>query len=179
MQEGIRICRKCLLEEMDEEAVYAIYGTEKAEIPLAIQLAQADRTVTFHFDGAVADYQDEWVLADKYTGETYSLEDTITIASVSTNAGRFVLQNKKRMAEQAAVKARHVYVLAAHDGKLEIMSDKIEMKQVRVYGMDGKLLAEQNVIGFSCVVDGLNEQFVLVQAVLADGSRELLKLMIP
>ena len=59
------------------------------------------------------------------------------------------------------------------------MSDKIEMKQVRVYGMDGKLLAEQNVIGFSCVVDGLNEQFVLVQAVLADGSRELLKLMIP
>ena len=164
---------------LDEEAVYAIYGTEKAEIPLAIQLAQADRTVTFHFDGAVADYQREWMLADKYTGETYSLEDTITIASVSTNAGRFVLQNKKRMAEQAAVKARHVYVQAAHDGKLEIMSDKIEMKQVRVYGMDGKLLAEQNVIGFSCVVDGLNEQFVLVQAVLADGSRELLKLMIP
>ena len=33
MQEGIRICRKCLLEEMDEEAVYADLRRDIEQIP--------------------------------------------------------------------------------------------------------------------------------------------------
>ena len=33
MQEGIRICRKCLLEEMDEEAVYADLRRYIEQIP--------------------------------------------------------------------------------------------------------------------------------------------------
>lgn len=161
---------------IQDEKAYDILGVDAAvEIPLGMFLQKED-TLTLRFqDNGLTD-TDAYVLQDRETGISYSLQKEIVLPGICTNVGRFVLKQKHATAIKPVDK-KEVYVTVS--GEIGIVkSSNPDIVSIEVYTLNGWRFYSQR---FSSVFEGrvpLCAGLNILRVSLKDGTDRHFKVLL-
>ncbi len=149
-------------------------------IPLTV-IKQPEDVVTIEFHAFNGFRRDDYVLKDMATGETYSLDNDVTIPKgVSASAGRYVLVRKIVMSSIDNMKtdsSEGVFVETANS-KIVVRSVGPKIAGVKIYDVAGMLIADREGDGSETLVVDTHPGIRIVSVATEDGLVKNYKLLV-
>ncbi|OYU79721.1 MAG: hypothetical protein CFE23_12510 [Flavobacterium sp. BFFFF1] len=172
--------QNAVLYNILDNTSYTIQGkalpfADSDSVPLGFKASEAGNyTITLdHFDGLFSEGQDIF-LKDHAVGTTVNLKDApYTFATVpGTFEQRFEVVYQNSPLAVTPVTSVESMVIFTKDNHLEIHTGNINLSDVALFDIRGRLLFEQSGIDAPTAVvrnPGISEQLIIVRATLADG----------
>ncbi len=144
------------------------------EIPLGIFAAEPDTMhLSFHATGLFP--RDEYVLLDKKTGESYSLDDDIALYLDVSSAARFVLRRMATTGILNTATPSNVQVSISKDvAHVEASSPIVA---IATYDLQGHFLQQLRPTDSNCADIAAPKGIFILRVALADGTERTFKLL--
>ncbi len=150
-----------------------------ADIPLGIY-ATGKQTIRLSFETFGNFPADQYVLVDRETGATYSLDDAVEQEVEGSNMGRFYLHNATTATgiETAQAGSQNIYV--TFSGNVgTVHSTAADIVRVELFSVDGQLISNKAVSSVQTVDVESNVNMGVLRVTLASGEKTTLKYVLP